>query len=114
MVQRRGRQPREENGEGMVAPIIVRVESQGLGSISKEIRGHLERITPNKAEVVEGSTTAGKVVGTVTVMNLGMYGVKSCALIIREPQTLVLGTAETRVVPREIGMDDAEGGGGEL
>jgi pyruvate dehydrogenase E2 component (dihydrolipoamide acetyltransferase) len=39
--------------------------------------------------------------GTFTVMNLGMYGVKSCAPIIREPQAcaLALGTLENRIVP---------------
>ena len=52
----------------------------------------------------------------MTVMNLGMYKVKSCAPIIREPQAvvLVLGAVETRVVPRKIDMDNAEDGGGEL
>ena len=46
-------------------------------------------------------------------MNLGMYRVKSCAPIIRESYAVAqaLGAAETRVVLREIGMDDAEDGG---
>ena len=60
---------------------------------------------------MKGSATADEGVGTVTVMNLGMYRVKDGALIIREPQVLALGTAETRVVPREVDMDDVEDGG---
>ena len=47
-------------------------------------------------------------------MNMGMYGVKSCAPIIREPQVVALGAAETPVVPRDISMNDAEEMGGEL
>ena len=49
-------------------------------------------------------------VGMVTVMNLGMYRVKSCVPIIRELQAQALGAAETRVLPREIDMDNAEDG----
>jgi len=100
------------NGEGMVAPIIAGVQGRGLGSISEEIRGHLDRITPGEdGEVVMGEGM--NEVGTVTVMNLGMYGVKSCAPIIREPQAvaLALGAAENRVVPREVDMDDVEDSG---
>merc|ERR1711957_785523 len=39
----------------------------------------------------------------VTVMNLGMYGIKSCAPIIRQPQAVALafGAAENRIVPND-------------
>ena len=41
--------------------------------------------------------------GTFTVLNVGMYGVKSCAPIIREPQAcaLALGALENRIVPND-------------
>jgi len=42
-------------------------------------------------------------VGTFTLVNLGMFGVKSCAPIIREPQAcaLALGVIENRIVPND-------------
>jgi pyruvate dehydrogenase E2 component (dihydrolipoamide acetyltransferase) len=46
--------------------------------------------------------------GTFTVMNLGMYGIKSCAPIIREPQAcaLALGAMENRIVPSDEGEEE--------
>merc|ERR1712008_49322 len=42
-------------------------------------------------------------VGTFTILNLGMYGVKSCAPVIREPQAvaLAIGALENRIVPND-------------
>jgi pyruvate dehydrogenase E2 component (dihydrolipoamide acetyltransferase) len=57
--------------------------------------------------VVEGSdpTTVPGFgdVGTFTMVNLGMFGVKSAAPIIREPQAcaLALGVIENRIVPND-------------
>jgi pyruvate dehydrogenase E2 component (dihydrolipoamide acetyltransferase) len=41
--------------------------------------------------------------GTFTVMNLGMYGIKSCAPIIREPQACAsaVGAMENQIVPND-------------
>ena len=50
-------------------------------------------------------------VDTVMFMNLGMYGAKSCAPIIRDPWAIAvtLGAVENRVVPNEVGGDDDDG-----
>ena len=47
---------------------------------------------------------------TITIMNIGMYGVRSCAPIIREPQAvaLALGALENRIVPND--DEDSEDG----
>jgi len=91
------------NGDNLYAPLVKDVGSRGVKSISDELSSNLDSI--------EEGTIAGEnfsAVGTVTVMNLGMYGVKSCAPIIRAPQAvaLALGAAENRVVPKEDGEGD--------
>ena len=105
------------NGRTMVAPVLQGVDSRGVGSLSKEIAGYLSKLTPSEedgAEVEEVGDDVvaelGNGVGTVTVMNLGMYGVKSCAPIIREPQAvaLALGAAENRLVPKQVLEDGDE------
>lgn len=85
------------NGDSLYAPVLRDVGSKGVKSIS-------EQITSAVHSLEEGTTDQTfNEVGTVTVMNLGMYGVKSCAPIIRQPQAVALavGAAETRIVPND-------------
>jgi len=90
------------NGETMYAPLISSVDKRGIKSISSEIYDCLDKV--KEGCVVDEQFTSA---GTVSVMNLGMYGIKSCAPIIRSPQAvaLALGAAENRVVPGEYGND---------
>ncbi len=93
------------NGDTLYAPLIQSVDSRGVKSISEEVASNLADI--EGGEVGDKPNFTG--VGTVTFMNLGMYGVKSCAPIIRAPQAVAvaLGAAENRVVPKEdVGDDD--------
>jgi len=91
------------NGDNLYAPVLQNVSSRGVKSISDELSSNLENIEKG---TISGQNFAA--VGTVTFMNLGMYGVKSCAPIIRAPQAvaLALGAAENRVVPKEGGEGD--------
>lgn len=91
------------SGDSLYSPLIQGVDSKGVKSISDEMTSNLEQIEEG---TVEGEHFGA--VGTVTVMNLGMYGIKSCAPIIRAPQAvaLALGAAENRVVPKEDGDGD--------
>ena len=52
--------------------------------------------------------------GTFTVLNLGMYGVKSAQPIVSQPQaaTLALGAIETRVLPNDVPDSEVKKGGG--
>lgn len=91
------------NGSALYAPVIRDVGRRGLAAVSDDFAA--------ATSVVEGeedtTTVAGfGDVGTFTMVNLGMFGVKSCAPIIREPQAcaLALGVIENRIVPN----DDAE------
>lgn len=91
------------SGDNLYAPLVQDVGGKGVKSISQELASNLK-------DIEEEAATQEKfgAVGTFTFMNLGMYGVKSCAPIIRAPQAvaLALGAAENRVVPKEDGEGD--------
>lgn len=87
------------NGSSLYAPVIRDVGRRGLKAVSDDVA--------TATSVVEGSdpTTVSGFgdVGTFTMVNLGMFGVKSAAPIIREPQAcaLALGVIENRIVPND-------------
>jgi pyruvate dehydrogenase E2 component (dihydrolipoamide acetyltransferase) len=88
------------SGDTMYTPVIKNCANIGVNAISKELRNALlileeqENESPSLPKVEYG-------IGTFTIFNVGMYGVKSCAMIIREPQAcaLALGAIENRIVP---------------
>jgi len=94
------------NGDTLYAPLISGVDTRGVKSISDEVASNLEDIEEGSVGTKENFTA----VGTVTFMNLGMYGVKSCAPIIRAPQAVAvaLGAAENRIVPKEGEIGEGE------
>ena len=101
----------------MVTSVLQGVDSRGVESLSKEITRYLSKSIVEEDGEEEGVgedvvAELGNGVGTVTVMNLGIYGVKSCAPIIREPQAVVvalaLGAAENRLVPKQVLEDGDE------
>lgn len=89
------------NGSSLYAPVIRDVGRRGLKAVSDDFAA--------ASSVVDGEdsdpTTAAGFgdVGTFTLVNLGMFGVKSAAPIIREPQAcaLALGVIEDRIVPND-------------
>eukprot|EP00577_Skeletonema_sp_RCC1716_P010923 CAMPEP_0113413036 /NCGR_PEP_ID=MMETSP0013_2-20120614/23180_1 /TAXON_ID=2843 ORGANISM="Skeletonema costatum, Strain 1716" /NCGR_SAMPLE_ID=MMETSP0013_2 /ASSEMBLY_ACC=CAM_ASM_000158 /LENGTH=505 /DNA_ID=CAMNT_0000299621 /DNA_START=70 /DNA_END=1587 /DNA_ORIENTATION=- /assembly_acc=CAM_ASM_000158 len=93
------------NGSSLYAPVIRDAGRRGLKALSDDVAA--------ATAVVEGEEGSDPTtvpgfgdVGTFTMVNLGMFGVKSAAPIIREPQAcaLALGVIENRIVPN----DDAE------
>lgn len=93
------------NGSSLYAPVIRDVGRRGLKAVSDDVA--------TATSVVDGEEGSDPTtvpgfgdVGTFTMVNLGMFGVKSAAPIIREPQAcaLALGVIENRIVPN----DDAE------
>jgi len=90
------------NGSSLYAPVIRDVGRKGLKAVSDDVA--------SATSVVEGEEGGDPTtvpgfgdVGTFTMVNLGMFGVKSCAPIIREPQAcaLALGVIENRIVPND-------------
>jgi pyruvate dehydrogenase E2 component (dihydrolipoamide acetyltransferase) len=81
---------------GLITPIIRQAESKGLAEIAKEAKDLAERARTKKLKPEEFQG------GTFSVSNLGMFGIKSFASIINEPQGAILsvGVGEKRPVVR--------------
>ena len=82
---------------GLITPIIRAAETKSLGQIAKETKDLAERARTRKLKPEE------YLGGTFSVSNLGMFGVKSFASIINEPQGAILsvGAGEERAVARK-------------
>jgi len=89
-------------GDKLYTPVIRDCGSKGIKAISDELNAAVSAV--ESGELSSEFTS----VGTFTIMNLGMYGIKSCAPIIREPQAcaLALGAMENRIVPNDIPDSD--------
>jgi pyruvate dehydrogenase E2 component (dihydrolipoamide acetyltransferase) len=81
---------------GLITPIIRNAETKGLAQIATESKDLAERARTRKLKPEEFHG------GTFSVSNLGMFGVKSFASIINEPQGAILsvGAGEKRAIVR--------------
>eukprot|EP00611_Tribonema_gayanum_P002698 TRINITY_DN12032_c0_g1_i5.p2 TRINITY_DN12032_c0_g1~~TRINITY_DN12032_c0_g1_i5.p2 ORF type:complete len:299 (-),score=114.09 TRINITY_DN12032_c0_g1_i5:110-1006(-) len=82
---------------GLVTPIVRDVGRRGLKAVSDEVRTLAHAAKESSLDASQVAT------GTLSVVNLGAFGVKSAAPIVTPPQAciLALGTAEERVVPND-------------
>jgi pyruvate dehydrogenase E2 component (dihydrolipoamide acetyltransferase) len=82
---------------GLITPIIRQAETKGLAQIAAEAKDLAQRARTKKLKPEEFQG------GTFTVSNLGMFGIKSFASIINEPQGAILsvGAGEKRPVVRD-------------
>lgn len=69
---------------GLVTPIIVDAHHKTLSAISAEMKSLAKRARENKLKPAEFQG------GTITLSNLGMYGIKSFSAIINPPQACIL------------------------
>eukprot|EP00565_Helicotheca_tamesis_P006500 CAMPEP_0185734428 /NCGR_PEP_ID=MMETSP1171-20130828/22458_1 /TAXON_ID=374046 /ORGANISM="Helicotheca tamensis, Strain CCMP826" /LENGTH=444 /DNA_ID=CAMNT_0028404419 /DNA_START=159 /DNA_END=1493 /DNA_ORIENTATION=- len=90
------------SGDALYAPVVRNIGGRGVKAISDEVNAAVSAIEDAEEGVGPAGDAFGPM-GTFTIMNLGMYGVKSCAPIIREPQAcaLALGAIENRIVPND-------------
>jgi pyruvate dehydrogenase E2 component (dihydrolipoamide acetyltransferase) len=81
---------------GLITPIIRSAETKGLAAIAAEAKDLAERARTKKLKPEEFQG------GTFSVSNLGMFGIRSFASIINEPQGAILsvGVGERRPVVR--------------
>ena len=81
---------------GLITPIIRAAETKGLAEIAKASKDLAERARTRKLKPEEFQG------GTFTVSNLGMFGIKSFASIINEPQGAIMsvGVGEKRPIVR--------------
>jgi pyruvate dehydrogenase E2 component (dihydrolipoamide acetyltransferase) len=82
---------------GLITPIVRAAETKGLAQIATEMKDLAERARTRKLKPEEFQG------GTFSVSNLGMFGVKSFASIINEPQGAILsvGVGEKRPVVKD-------------
>src|ERR1700753_2580755 len=69
---------------GLITPIVRSAETKGLAQIARETKDLAERARTRKLKPEEFQG------GTFSVSNLGMFGIKSFASIINEPQGAIL------------------------
>jgi pyruvate dehydrogenase E2 component (dihydrolipoamide acetyltransferase) len=79
---------------GLITPIIRQAELKGLAQIAREAKDLAERARAKKLKPEEYQG------GTFSISNLGMFGIKTFASIINEPQGAILsvGAGEKRPV----------------
>lgn len=80
---------------GLITPIIFGADLKGIVQISKEVKGLAAKAREGKLQPQEFQG------GTITVSNLGMFGIKNFAAILNPPQSIILavGGTEARLVP---------------
>ena len=81
---------------GLITPIVRAAETKGVAQIAREMKDLAQRARDRKLKPEEYQG------GTFSISNLGMFGVKSFASIINEPQGAILsvGAGEKRAVAR--------------
>lgn len=91
------------SGDALYSPVIRDAGRRGVKSISDDVKAAVSQLEPDEDGAALPTGEEFGAVGTVTFMNMGMFGVKACAPIIREPQAvaLALGAIENRIVPND-------------
>jgi pyruvate dehydrogenase E2 component (dihydrolipoamide acetyltransferase) len=86
-----------DTGKGLITPIVTNVESKGLAEISETVKELAGRAKEGKLHPHEFQG------GTITVSNLGMFGINQFTAIINPPQACILavGGTEKKVVVKD-------------
>lgn len=86
--------------DGLITPIIKDADMKGLAEIAQEIRELADRA---KKKSLKPDEYTG---GSITVSNLGMFGIDSFIAVINPPQAAILavGKVEPKVVVRNDAM----------
>ena len=84
-----------DTGNGLITPIVTSAERKGLAEISANVREMAGRAKEGKLLPHEFMG------GTITVSNLGMFGISHFTAIINTPQSCILAVGGTtkKVVP---------------
>ncbi|MEV5010805.1 dihydrolipoamide acetyltransferase family protein [Streptomyces sp. NPDC055692] len=78
---------------GLVTPVLRGVEALSVSAIAEQVRGYAEKARTG------GLQQDDLVGGTITVTNLGMFGVEEFAAIINPPQAAILAVGAARDEP---------------
>lgn len=88
-----------DTGSGLITPIVASAHNKGLAEISSNIRELAGKAKEGKLQPHEFMG------GTITVSNLGMFGISHFTAIINPPQSCILAVGGTRkkVLPNKAG-----------
>ncbi|KAL2740813.1 hypothetical protein V1478_000954 [Vespula squamosa] len=80
---------------GLITPIVFSADVKGIVEISKDVKTLATKARDGKLQPHEFQG------GTITVSNLGMFGIKNFSAIINPPQSIILavGSTEVRLIP---------------
>ena len=78
---------------GLITPIIRSVNTKGLALIRDELKDLITRSHEKKLKPAEYQG------GTISISNLGSYGIKSFTSIINPPQSCILSIGTARKIP---------------
>ncbi|XP_011864287.1 PREDICTED: dihydrolipoyllysine-residue acetyltransferase component of pyruvate dehydrogenase complex, mitochondrial isoform X3 [Vollenhovia emeryi] len=80
---------------GLITPIVFGADTKGIVEISKDVKALATKAREGKLKPHEFQG------GTITVSNLGMFGIKNFSAIINPPQSIILaiGATEARLIP---------------
>ncbi|KAG7198719.1 hypothetical protein KM043_001710 [Ampulex compressa] len=80
---------------GLITPIVFGADTKGIVQISKDVKVLASKAREGKLQPQEFQG------GTITVSNLGMFGIKNFSAIVNPPQSIILavGTTESRLIP---------------
>ena len=79
--------------DGLITPIIKNADKKGLVEISLEIKQLVKKA--NKGSLLPEEYTGG----TISISNLGMFGITEFSAIINPPQSSILAVGAIRKVP---------------
>ncbi len=88
-----------DTGNGLITPIVTSADAKGLAEISSDIKEMAGRAKEGKLQPHEFMG------GTITVSNLGMFGIAHFTAIINPPQSCILavGGPKKKLVPNPAG-----------
>ena len=79
--------------EGLIMPIVKNADKKGLVEISKEINDLVNKAKTGKLQPSE------YIGGTISISNLGMFGVTEFSAIINPPQSSILAVGTIKRIP---------------
>ena len=79
--------------EGLITPIIKSADKKGIKEISNEIK---KLIVKAKNNTLTSDDYTG---GTITISNLGMYGISEFGAIINSPQSSIIAVGQAKKTP---------------
>lgn len=87
-----------DTGSGLITPIVTNAGTKGLAEISENVKELAGRAKQGKLQPHEFQG------GTITVSNLGMFGVEHFTAIINPPQACILAVGGTK--PKVVSVKD--------